>query len=202
MSSDIAISNLALGHVGDAAKVSALNGTDGSLQASHCARLLPFAKGMAFEAHDWGFATRRALLAEMVVDADVYSDAEYAYALPTQCARIIGLTNSTDTDFPYRVESKDDGIRILLTDCPPSEAYLRYVYRLDDATKYTTDFVIYLSYVLAGLLAGPLRKADKVKDLEARARETLVRAAGTDSNVDSYQRHKRAEYRPPWIRGR
>ena len=61
--SQIAIWNLALGHLGDSATVSAP--TELSRQAELCRQFWPTALSVALESHPWNFATRRAALAPL-----------------------------------------------------------------------------------------------------------------------------------------
>ena len=60
MSSEVAICNLALAHLGDSATVASIDPPEGSAQSEHCARFYPIARDALLEMHAWKFATRRA----------------------------------------------------------------------------------------------------------------------------------------------
>lgn len=207
MATDTDICNIALANLGHAAKVSSIDPVDGSVEAMHCARFYPVARGLALSKHDWGFATRRAKLSELVVDETTYSDYQYAYALPAGFLRFIGFVDDTGLlirsgGWDYQIESNDSGTKILLTDCDPAGAYVRYVYNETNTARYPDTFIDVLGYELAAKLAGPIRKGDRRDEMLKAAALALVTAAGIDSNVDNRERRKRMEYKPPWIEGR
>ena len=84
--SEVTISNLALSHLGDIAEVTSIRPPDGSVQAMHCARFYPMARNTLLEMGQWGFATRRALLAQVQLtgdDAVTFGTWRFAYALPS-----------------------------------------------------------------------------------------------------------------------
>ena len=54
MASEIAICNLALSHLGDAANIASIDPPEGSAQAEHCATFYPIARDSLLEMHDWG----------------------------------------------------------------------------------------------------------------------------------------------------
>jgi hypothetical protein len=64
--SEVTICNLALSHLGDTAAVVSIKPPDSSVQAQLCARFYWVARNALLEMSAWGFATRRALLAELV----------------------------------------------------------------------------------------------------------------------------------------
>lgn len=100
MASEIDICNLALGHLGDDATVSSISPPEGSIQAEHCARFFPIARDLTLEAHEWGFATRRANMAMLgsAATSDIGATGIapppewlYVYQLPSDCRNIIKL---------------------------------------------------------------------------------------------------------------
>lgn len=165
MSSDVAICNLALSHLGDEAEVAAIDPPDGSPQAGHCGRFYPIARDVLLEAHPWTFATKRVAVAE--VTNALADDWSYAYALPSTCLRPLAALvpgmppqqfsqDSDDGSHPYIVEADQDGGLVLYTNL--QTAVLRYIDRVEDPAKFTPGFVVTLSRLLASYLAGPVLK--------------------------------------------
>lgn len=164
---------MALGHLGDAATVASINPPEGSPQASHCATFYPMARDTLLEMHDWGFATKRVLLAQL--DCPV-SQWAYCYAAPSDLVKAIGLVDSASTSDtvaslssedgayavyspqPYELETSTDGARVIYTN--QANALLRYVARVTDTTKFSPLFTRTLAASLASMLAGPVLKGE------------------------------------------
>jgi hypothetical protein len=184
MASEVSICNLALAHLGDAATVSSIAPPDGSVQADLCAQFYPAARDALLEMHDWGFATRRAALAELV-NASPTTAWAYCYAQPVDLVNTIsvvapdaqddtsGYANAeavllqpwgepqvvgtgSYTPQPFVLESTPDGADVIYTN--QANAVLRYVARVSDPTKFSPLFVVTLAHSLAAMLAGPLVK--------------------------------------------
>jgi hypothetical protein len=88
MSSEVEICNLALAHLGDSATVASIDPPEGSSQAEHCQRWYPIARNALLEMHEWGFATTRALLAEVV---NPFPQWRRAYARPSDCLKVLAV---------------------------------------------------------------------------------------------------------------
>jgi hypothetical protein len=175
MASEVDICNMALGHIGQDANVSAIDPPDGSAEADHCARFYPMARDEILESHAWRFATRRAQLAAVDVPDEVDSW-DYAYQLPNQCIRPLAvfLPESTDDTAAqdFTVETDSTGNDILYTNV--EDAVLKYIARVEDTTKFSPLFTIALARLLAHYLAGPITKASKM----AAAQRAALRAGG------------------------
>lgn len=168
MTSEVAICNLALSHLGDDAAVTSIRPPDESAQAGYCATFYPIARDALLEMFPWPFCTKRMALAEVVNPSPF--DWQYAYTLPSTCIRPLSALlpgasprcfSNVDTDagsFPYVVEAAQDGSPVLYTNV--ETAVLRYIDRVDDTTKFTGLFVIALARLLAAYMAGPLIKGD------------------------------------------
>jgi hypothetical protein len=95
MSSEVDICNLALGHLGDTARVASINPPETSVQAQLCARFYPIARNMLLELGSWGFATRRAKLALVsnptVQGTNDFGTWQYAYTQPSDCVNAIAV---------------------------------------------------------------------------------------------------------------
>lgn len=183
MASSVDICNLALAHLGDEATVSSILPPEGSAQAEHCARFYPIARDVLLEMHDWRFASRREVLAEVTNTLDSWA---YAYALPNGCLapRAVLMPESTDdTDTQdFIVETDDVGNLVLYTNV--ETATLRYTVLVTDTTKFTPLFINVISWLLASYLAGPVTKDPKVKQVMYQMFNVeLGKAAAADANA-------------------
>lgn len=155
MSSEVTISNLALGHLGDRATVSSLNPPEGSAQAQHCAQFYPLARNSTLEDHDWSFARTRATLAPLLVDPP--PGWLYGYELPSDClsARSIIVPGQTtdDGDAAFEIEGP-----ALYTNV--ETAVLKYTQLITDPNRYSPTFIDALAWRLASYLAGPVLKGE------------------------------------------
>src|SRR2546425_575702 len=172
MGSPVDISNLALAHLADEATVLSIDPPDGSAQAKHCSRFYPVARDALLEMHEWDFATKRALLAPLMMTPP--DNWQYAYALPTDCLRVREIGDEVaavpmhthwgpgatidirPASMPFTVETAADGAKVLFTNAV--DATIRYTARVVDSTKFSPLFVTALSYLLASYLAGPITK--------------------------------------------
>lgn len=222
MASEIDIANLALGHLGDNATVASLDPPEGSAQAEHCARFYPIARDALLELHDWNFATKRALLAQ--VD-NLWSQWAYTYLQPADCLRVIavldknakgdqsvsipapfsqtGLSNTgigQYTPVEFVCETNDGGDEVILTD--QADAMTRYVAFVTDTTRFTPLFVTTLTWKLAAMLAGPVLKGEagraEAKRCEGMAAAWLSKAI----EADTKQRRVQTTQAVSWLAGR
>jgi hypothetical protein len=210
MSSVVDICNLALSHLGDTASVTSIDPPEGSAQAEHCARFYPIARDSLLEMHDWKFASKRALLAELTSETDAW---DYAYAMPSDALRIISVTASDADDDnassnligtysaqPYAIEVISTGAMVIYTD--QEDAAVRYTAYVTDSGKFSPLFTMTLSAILASLLAGPIIKGDsgaaEAKRCAALAQAYLAKAAASDAQ----QRGPRAKHSVSWIANR
>lgn len=201
MTSEVGICNIALAHLGDTATVASLDPPEGSAQAEHCARFYPVARDVLLESHTWGFATRRAVLAELVNDQEEWL---YSYAPPSDMLRAIAVMPSGGGDYseslgpqPFVVEVNSSGAQVILTNL--HEAKLRYTAMVTDPTFFSPLFVTALSWQLAALLAGPIIKGEQGAD-EARRCLQMAQAYGQRAAAsDSRQRMVRPTHTPAWM---
>jgi hypothetical protein len=188
VASETDICNLALAHLGDSATVSSIDPPEGSAQAEHCARFYPIARDALLEMHDWGFATKRAILAQL---SNPSSQWAYCYAQPSDLVNTISVLDRYATDdtsvgmsYPtawgeapmtnggvytpqaFQLETADDGTDILYTN--QANALLRYVARVTDTTRFSPLFIQTLSWSLAAMLAGPVIKGEAGQGEAAR----------------------------------
>lgn len=203
MASDIDICNLALGHLGDEANVSSINPPDGTAQATHCSRFYAIARDATLEMHAWGFATKRASLAQLATPSTTAW--AYQYAVPPDMIKPLSVYPA-DADYVDGIgddDNKQPYLRegdVILTNTP--DAMLRYIARITDPTRFTPLFVETFGYKLAARLAGPIVKGatgvEVAKGMDNLAKEYLAHATANDANAANY----RPEHQPDWLSAR
>ena len=214
MSSEVEICNLALAHLGDSATVASINPPEGSAQAEHCARWYPVARDALLELHEWGFATRRILLAEVV---NPFTQWQYAYARPSECLKMIAVlasdaaddynafpvdarlaTNAIYAPQPFEVESDDVGNQVILTSQP--NALARYTRIVTDTSKFSPLFRNTLSRYLASFLAGPVLKGIEGINVGNAQMQIAMGLLSRASHSDAQQQRQDLAQQYPWNR--
>lgn len=204
MASEVDICNVALGHLGDEAEITAITPPDGSAQASHCARIYPMARDELLESHNWRFAVKRATLA-VLTNADQPQEWAYTYAYPNSCIRVIAVRPQNETSttnsgliydqqefltkphtIPFTVEALDDGTQVIYTN--QENATVHYVALITDTVKFSPLFRAALSRLMAVYLAGPIIKGKTGMEvskaqLELYEKIYAPRAKASDSNA-------------------
>jgi hypothetical protein len=210
MASEVDICNQALANLGDSATVASINPPEGSAQAEHCQRFYPLARDTLLDMHNWGFATRRAALAQLTNESTEWA---YAYAVPINTINVIaihpaGATSDYSVGVPvssqwqesgtseigiytpqdFSVETNSSGAEVILTNV--ADAWARYVVQVTDTAKFSPLFTEALIWLLSSKLAGPVIKGAEGRG-EARAcmqifKEFFGKAAESDANQ---QRH-------------
>lgn len=221
MASEVDICNLALAHLGDRATVSSISPPEGSAQAEHCARFYAIARDMVLEAHEWGFATKRANLA-LLTDAPP-PGFQFVYQMPNDCRNIIDLIDPNAPTFypinercghwqddaftmpavPYELEARSDGTMVIYTSL--ENAIIRYVASITDTTKFSAQVVDTIAWLLAAYLAGPVIKGDVGAQMASSCMKayqiSLGQAAANDAN--NRRRSISQSQRPaPWVQNR
>lgn len=222
MASEVDIANLALARLGDSATVSSMNPPDGSSQAEHCARFYPIARDSLLDMHEWGFATKRVILAQLT---NAWPQWAYSYAVPSDSMTLLAVLapNSTDdyssglvlsetlsgavntgsgiyTPQEFVTEADANGNEVIYTN--QVNATLRYTARVTDTTKFPPLFVDALGWLLASNLAGPVLKGDAGMKAaqQCMAAFNVVFAKATVSDANQQRRNIKPSV--AWIAGR
>ena len=162
MASAVDICNLALSRLGDDATVSSIDPAEGSAQAEHCKRFYPMARDVALSKHLWNFATKRAALA--LLSGVTTAEWQYAYSAPSDILSSSAVINIypdgsfQDGGVEYAIETTTANGVVIYTNV--ENAYIRYISKVTDTTRFTIEFVDALSYLLASYLAGPVLKGE------------------------------------------
>lgn len=209
------ICNTALSHIGSDTVVTSITPPDGSVEAGHCARFYPIARREALESHKWTWSKKREALAQVTNQSTVWS---YAYALPSDClspARVLQqaivqellFSNNrimTVDDYQLFTErgSADFEVEgeVLYTHEP--DAVLLYTRDITDTTKFSTSFVVFLSYLLASFLAGPVIKGREGANTAGSLRQIASRVRAESAMDDANGSSEHAEHIPNFMRCR
>ena len=216
MASVVDICNMALSHIGADAVVASIAPADGSVEAGYCARFYPLARREALEDHPWTWSKTRTALAPVTNPSTVWT---YAYALPSDCLspkRVLQLTALADfIVWPTNQVLTSDELQywsergtadyevengVLLTHEP--DAVLLYTRDITDTTKWTAQFTLCVSYLLAAYLAGPIIKGQPGVQAGAALRQVAAKLRGEAAVSDAVGSAERTDFVPSHMRGR
>lgn len=155
------IFNMALGHLGISKVITDVN--EQSLEASALRTFYKIARNMIFRAVDWPFA-RTIKPLELVLETP-NEEWNFQYQYPVDCAnflRVVTGRGYQPTDFhSQHVQLNTDAGTMILSN--QNEAVGEYIRILENPGLYPPDFVIAMSYLLAGLSAMQLTSGDPLK---------------------------------------
>lgn len=160
--SDTEIANIALTHLGITKRIGNIE-SERSNEALTIKVLLPTLKEKALRDYPWPFAT--VIEALVLIEADPNDEWGYSYQYPQNALmfrRILsGLrTDARNTRIAHRIV-KSGSSKVVLTD--RVDAYAEYTYNETDPSKYTPDFAIAVSLLVAGYAAPALTGGDPFK---------------------------------------
>lgn len=214
--SDVAICNLALNHIGADALLSSINPPDGSVEAGYCARYYPIARQELIEMFAWTFAKTRVALSQVDNPSTVWT---YAYAAPSDLIQPQRILTTSTLDaygfFPFGGLLRADEVAlftergsanfeseggVILTH--EENAVLLYTRDVTDTSKFTPGFTVALSYLLAGYLAGPIIKGREGTSAAMSMRQVANRKAGEAMANDANSSVESSQFVPEHIRRR
>lgn len=146
--SETAIGNLALSHLGSSARISSL--TEASTEARHISLHYATCRDSLLEELDWTFATKSAALALLAEEPnDLWG---FAYAKPADCLKALRIVPSMASQTPYPFRLMQYGAQAAIyTDV--EDAYLEYVERVTDVTRFSNHFTETLALKIAVAVA-------------------------------------------------
>lgn len=208
MATEVDICNLALSHIGDKGTIASIRPPESSTQATLCARFFDMARDNMLAMNAWGFATKRAILADLTGTVTVPPHWTYAYAVPSDVInRMVVLSSESlmeeETEgFVHELGDDASGTRILYTNV--ETAYVRYTARVTNPANFPPLFTEALSRLLASYLAGPIIKGEAgvgmAKEQLGMARAYAATAATEDANQSSNKTLRSDSYhQAPWI---
>ena len=165
MASAVDICNLALGHIGNKAEITAIVPPDGSAEAAQCGKFYPIARDECLSEFDWGFAKRRQVLAQ--ISGTAPSGWQYWYTVPNPylVARQV-VVEEYNTPVQFTTESHVTHGTIILANTENAELW--YTAIIEDTTKYPPLFIHALSWLLASYLALPITREPKIKEVSVQ----------------------------------
>ena len=187
MASVVNICNSALNLIG-ASTISAL--TEDTKNARLCNQRYEPVRNRVFRGHNWNCLIKRVELAQnSTAPVMEYS---YAYALPSDCLRVLriynGTTNSIESDLEYKIEGKN-----VITN--QTTVYLVYTSLDTDPNNYDAYLREAISHQLGADLAYAItNNATLAKNLMARADERLREARFIDSTENSLETIEATEF--------
>jgi hypothetical protein len=203
MANAVDICNLALANLGDVADITSLDPPEGSAQAERCAQFYSLAVSTLLESYEWGFATVRETLVRY--SENNRNNWRFCYAQPAKCIRVIDLNDGPFPQKPpefakchydYEIGLNDNGRRCIYTNL--DNACIRYIADIDEYL-FPANFVMALSWKLAGMLAGPLIKGDSGAQMTVTCEKTYAYWIEKAISLDAAQHREFRESVPDWI---
>lgn len=182
MTGKVEIVNIALARLGESPIQSF---EEGSVPANSARLVYDSARRSTLRDYNWNFAVATAELARY---ADTQaSDFPFAFALPSDCLRVIRLRLATP---PGQVRSRTCGdfgrnlsftLRggMLLAHEP--KVVLEYLRDVTDENEFDAKFIEALTYKLASELAMPVKGSAELMASYSNAYQTLINRAATES---------------------
>ena len=195
MSSKLQIWNLALANISQTPSIQGIN--EDSSEANFCRVYYDDARKSSLQKHDWGFARKMLILAEVSEGKpDIWA---YQYGYPTACLQARSIVKPVDgaPEIPFEIGVRPDtgliggsDAKVIFTD--KEEAILRYTYDQEDTTFFSAGFTIYLSWVLSTLIAFPITSNRSIKvDAGVEAERQLLIAKAENMNEQRQSRSNR-----------
>lgn len=160
-SSQIAICNYALGHLGISTEIQDI--AERTKEAAACRRFYDQVIEELLRDFPWSFATTFDTLA--LVATQPNADWLYSYRLPAACVRFRRILSGVRVDswatrIPYRLARDSQG-PVILTDLPDAQG--EWTARITDESQFPADFAECAALYLAGLIAPRVTKGDDFK---------------------------------------
>lgn len=204
MASAVDICNLALARLGDDATVSSIDPPEGSAQAEHCKRFYPIARDVALSKHTWNFATKRVALA--LLSNVTTAEWQYAYSAPSDILSASAIVNVypngsfIEGGVEFAVETTTANGVVIYTNV--EDAYVKYISRVTDTTRFTHEFVDCLTFLLASYLAGPVVKGDTGMKIGVDMLKMFKVALADAAVSDAMSNKPKVDHTPDFVKAR
>ena len=155
-----------------------------------CENLFPHVLDMVLEAHEWGFATRRVLLAMLPEQQPENPDYVLRYAMPTDCVKPVSIEGYAGVNRTpaYLIEGN-----AILTN--KRNAELVYIARIEEPRAWPPSFADVLAWALAGELASArINDSQKQNWCYQNYEVALAKAAARDRAKQNPHRQQ-----SPWL---
>ena len=174
MTGKVEIVNIALARIGESPIQSF---EEGSVPANTARLVYDAARRSTLRDYNWNFALATATLARYEEAPD---DFPFAFALPSDCLRVIRLRRAGVPDFRNapKIPFVLRGGRLLANE---PKVLLEYLRDVTDENEFDSKFMEALSYKLASELAMPVKGSAELMASYSNAYQTLVNRAATES---------------------
>lgn len=194
------IANLALSNIHAKSSVENID-TDTSTEAKQARLWYDRAREQALSAMDWGFARRRLTLTEHGDDPP--AEWAYRYQYPADCIYFQHIDNPAGRQkpaIPYDIELADsDGVKTIITD--QEEAVGVYTKNITDATLFSPDFTMALSFLLGYYMAGTITgKASIKSEMYNNYLQQIVVAGALSHNEAQHRPERDADWTDASVR--
>ena len=155
-----------------------------------CENLFPHVLDMVLEAHEWGFATRRVVLAMLPEQQPENPDYVLRYAMPTDCVKPVSIEGYAGVNRTpaYLIEGN-----AILTN--KRNAELVYIARIEEPRAWPPSFADVLAWALAGELASArINDSQKQNWCYQNYEVALAKAAARDRAKQNPHRKQ-----SPWL---
>lgn len=158
MASNTEICNLALLHLGVGKEIGNLE-TEKSSEATACRRAFTICRDNVLRDFNWPFATKFADLA--LVETDPTDEWGFSYTYPNDCVNFRRIVNDDpENPIPYRIV-EDANISLIYADeANPVGEYTR---KVTEPARFSPDFVLALSFLVAAVIAPAITNGDPFK---------------------------------------
>ncbi|BAQ86266.1 tail tubular protein A [uncultured Mediterranean phage uvMED] len=178
MASVVDMCNSALNLLG-ASTISAL--TDDSKNARLCNQRYTPVRDRVFRSHSWNCLHKRVQLAQNTTAPVV--EYSFAYALPSDCLRVLKIHNGTTDSIQSNMDYKIEGKNIVTNE---GTIFLIYIAKITDPNEYDTYLQESISHQLAADLAYAVTNNATLADkYMVRADERLREARFIDATENS-----------------
>jgi hypothetical protein len=160
--SNVSICNMALTML-STSRITSLTQDDEN--ARKCNAIYEMTRDFLLGEHNWNFTLKEAELALSETEPES-EDWAYAFALPSDCLRIVRL----DGDYDYKIFQQ-------LVYTNTDEAVAQYIAKITDPSKFSIGFVNALATRLAALLAFGVTQNASLADLMSKMAERALKEA-------------------------
>ena len=178
MASVVQICNSALNQLG-ASSITAL--TENSKNARICNERYETVRDAVYRSHPWNCLVKRVQLAQNSTAPAIEYD--YAYALPSDCLRVLKIHTGTNDSINSEIDYKLEGRNIVTNE---GTVYLIYIALITDPNEYDTYLQESISHQLAADIAYAVtNNATLANNYMTRADERLREARFIDATENS-----------------
>lgn len=199
MASNTEIANIAISHLGSGKDIGDLD-SENSPEANAVRRFYNTARDEVLRDFPWPFATKYVALGLVASNPDDVADEwDYSYRYPSDCLYLRRIASGSRNDsrqsrVNYIVSQDDQGL-LILTDM--QDACMQYTVRVTDESRFSPDFVMAFSYLLAFYTAPRITAGDpfNLQDRTIKAYfQALSKARANAINEEQVDEEVESEY--------